>query len=122
MAKRRSSGGAGKEDLPKAKINKKSLANVKKLLKYIHPYRFTFIIGMIFLFLSSITLLAFPALLGAMIDAAQGKQTYDWLPVSIGTIGLICFTWVFPGLTRASFGLTGGSFGLAGACFGLTCR
>lgn len=95
MAKRRSSGGAGKEDLPKAKINKKSLANVKKLLKYIHPYRFTFIIGMIFLFLSSITLLAFPALLGAMIDAAQGKQTYDWLPVSIGTIGLICFIVLF---------------------------
>src|SRR5690606_428396 len=95
MAKRRSSGGAGKEDLPKAKINKKSLANVKKLLKYIHPYRFTFIIGMIFLFLSSITLLAFPALLGAMIYAAQGKQTYDWLPVSIGTIGLICFIVLF---------------------------
>jgi ABC transporter fused permease/ATP-binding protein len=95
MAKRRSTSGTGKEDLPKAKINKKSLANVKKLLKYIHPYRFTFIIGMVFLFLSSITLLAFPALLGAMIDAAQGKQTYEWLPVSIGTIGLICFIVLF---------------------------
>lgn len=87
MAKRKSS----KDDLPKAKINKQTLQSVKKLLRYIRPYRITFIIGMIFLFVSSVTLLAFPALLGAMIDAAQGKQTYDWLPISISTIALICF-------------------------------
>ncbi len=85
----------GNEDLPKAKINKKTLAHVRRLLKYIRPYRFVFIIGMIFLFLSSLTLLAFPALLGAMIDAAQGKQSYDWLPASIPTIGLICFAVLF---------------------------
>ena len=30
-----------------------------------------------------------------MIDAAQGKQTYDWLPLSISTIALICFTVLF---------------------------
>lgn len=93
MARKRSS--SGTEDLPKVKINKASLKHVRKLLKYIRPYRITFIIGMVFLFLSSITLLAFPALLGAMIDAAQGKQTYEWLPASIGTIGLICFGVLF---------------------------
>lgn len=86
---------AGNEDLPKAKINKQSLEHVRRLLKYIRPYRFVFIIGMIFLFLSSVTLLAFPALLGAMIDAAQGKQSYDWLPASISTIGLVCFAVLF---------------------------
>jgi ABC transporter fused permease/ATP-binding protein len=92
MAKRNR---AGNEDLPKAKINKKSLEHVRRLLKYLRPYRLVFIIGMIFLFLSSVTLLAFPALLGAMIDAAQGKQSYDWLPASIPTIGLICFGVLF---------------------------
>src|SRR5690606_20840004 len=35
----------------------------------------------------SLTMLTFPALLGAMIDAAQGKQTYTWLPASVMYIG-----------------------------------
>lgn len=82
---------SGSDELPKAKINKTTLKSVKKLLKYLRPYRITFIIGMVFLFVSSVTLLAFPALLGAMIDAAQSKQTYSWLPLSISSIAFICF-------------------------------
>src|SRR3546814_18570756 len=50
---------------------------------------------MIFLFLSSLTALSFPALLGAMIDAAQDKQSYAWLPASIGIIGAIAFAILF---------------------------
>lgn len=50
-----------------------------------------FIIGMVFLFLSSLTALTFPALLGAMIDAAQGKMKYNWLAADIHTIGAISF-------------------------------
>jgi ABC-type multidrug transport system fused ATPase/permease subunit len=43
-------------------------------MTYLKPYRFKFGVGMFFLVLSSLAMLAFPALLGAMIDAAQGKQ------------------------------------------------
>src|SRR3546814_8405078 len=50
---------------------------------------------MIFLFLSSLTALSFPARLGSMIDAAQSKQSYEWLPASIGIIGAIAFTILF---------------------------
>jgi len=50
---------------------------------------------MVFLFFSSVTLLAFPALFGAMIDAAQSKETYTWLPVDIHTIGYISFAILF---------------------------
>lgn len=50
---------------------------------------------MVFLFLSSTVTLAFPALLGAMIDAAQGQQTYPWLSGNIRTIGAISFTLLF---------------------------
>lgn len=50
---------------------------------------------MVFLFFSSVTLLAFPALFGAMIDAAQSKETYSWLPVNIHTIGYISFAILF---------------------------
>jgi ABC transporter fused permease/ATP-binding protein len=84
-----------KEELPKPKLNKENIKSVKKLLKYLKPYQFKFSIGMVFLFLSSITLLAFPALLGAMIDAAQSKQTYTWLPSDIATIGYIAFIILF---------------------------
>lgn len=54
-----------------------------------------FIVGMVFLFLSSLTALTFPALLGAMIDAAQGKVKYDWLAVDIHAIGAISFGILF---------------------------
>lgn len=50
---------------------------------------------MFFLIVSSLTMLTFPALLGAMIDAAQGRQTYEWLPNSIITIGGISFFILF---------------------------
>src|SRR5690606_1878319 len=82
-------------ELPKSKLNKESIKSVKKLLKYIRPYRYKFMVGMVFLFFSSVTLLAFPALFGAMIDAAQSKETYSWLPVNIHTIGYISFAILF---------------------------
>lgn len=91
MARNLNSGSVRKQELEKAKINKSSLKQIKKLFSYFRPYRTKFIIGMVFLFFSSVTLLAFPALLGAMIDAAQGKQSYAWLPPSISLIGVTCF-------------------------------
>ncbi|MFD2599945.1 ABC transporter ATP-binding protein [Sphingobacterium corticis] len=90
MARQRlNSGDTCGDDLPKPKLNLDVLKKGYEIFKYIYPYRFKFIWGMIFLILSSLTMLTFPALLGAMIDAAQGKQTYDWLPASILQIGFI---------------------------------
>lgn len=88
---RLNSGNAQEEDLPKAKINRESIQKISELLRYLKPYRWRFFIGMFFLFLSSITGLIFPALLGTMIDAAQGKQKYNFMPSSIHLIGLISF-------------------------------
>ena len=50
---------------------------------------------MAFLIISSLTMLTFPALLGAMIDAAQGKKTYPWLHNNIAYIGGISFSILF---------------------------
>src|SRR5690606_2681536 len=92
MARQRlNSGHTPSEDLPKPKLTKTTLKKAGKLLAYLKPYRGKFIIGMVFLFLSSLTALTFPALLGGMIDAAQNKQSYDWLPADIRTIGAISF-------------------------------
>lgn len=88
MARARlNSGNTQSEDLPKPKLNKELLIKALKIFSYLRPYRGKFILGMIFLTLSSLTMLTFPALLGAMIDAAQGRQTYPWLPASVVTIG-----------------------------------
>ncbi len=89
------SGNQQAEELPKAKINKESIRNISELLKYLKPYRLKFAFGILFLFLSSLTGLAFPSLLGAMIDAAQGKQKLSFIPADIHTIGWICFTILF---------------------------
>src|SRR5690606_1258116 len=96
MARQRlNSGHTPSEDLPKPKLTKTTLKKAGKLLAYLKPYRGKFIIGMVFLFLSSLTALTFPALLGGMIDAAQNKQSYDWLPADIRTIGAISFVILF---------------------------
>lgn len=96
MARSRlNSGNTQSEDLPKPKLNKALLKKALKIFTYLKPYRGKFIWGMFFLILSSLTMLAFPALLGAMIDAAQGQQTYPWLPADLLSIGGIAMTLLF---------------------------
>lgn len=72
MARARlNSGNAAKEELPKAKINKAALKNVLKLVKYLRPYRYKFLLGLLFLVLSSLASLVFPNAMGKLIDAAS---------------------------------------------------
>ncbi|MDB5123130.1 MAG: Multidrug resistance transporter ATP-binding/permease protein BmrA [Mucilaginibacter sp.] len=92
---RLNSGNAAEKDLPKAKINGQSLKQVARLLSYIKPYRGRFIAAMFFLFLSSLVGLSFPQFLGALIDAAQGKHKYSFLPATLNGIGLIALTVLF---------------------------
>lgn len=74
MARARlNSSNAAEEELPKAKINAKSLKNLVQLLAYLKPYRMKFILGFGFLLLSSLSSLAFPYAMGKLIDAATGK-------------------------------------------------
>ncbi|WP_183560040.1 ABC transporter ATP-binding protein [Mucilaginibacter sp. SP1R1] len=96
MARGRLNSGAKAEtELPKAKINKQSIQNIRKLLNYIKPYRGKFIAGLIFLFISSIVGLSFPKILGALIDAAQGTYPNKYLPHSLNAIALAGFLLLF---------------------------
>lgn len=90
MARQRlNSGDSHSDDLPKPKINKALIKKAVHIFAYLKPYKGKFIVGMVFLVLSSITMLTFPALLGAMIDAAQGRQTFPWLSPDIMYIGIL---------------------------------
>ncbi|WPU90958.1 ABC transporter transmembrane domain-containing protein [Mucilaginibacter sabulilitoris] len=96
MARGRLNSGAKAEtELPKAKINRQSIQNIRKLLTYIKPYRGKFIAGLIFLFISSLVGLAFPKILGALIDAAQGKYQNNYLPHSLNGIAVAGFLLLF---------------------------
>ncbi len=89
------SGNIQEQDLPKAKLNRESLHKITKLLVYLKPYRAKFFSALVFLFLTSLTGLAFPSFLGALIDAAQGKQRYAFLPPTVNAIGSLAFIVLF---------------------------
>ncbi len=72
MAKTRSGSNTAVEtDIPKAKLNKENIRESLFIFKYIKPYRVYFILGMVFIALSSGTTLAFPFLLNKLIDSAN---------------------------------------------------
>lgn len=70
MARRKEASG---EESPKAKITKESLRETTMIFKYLRPYRTKFITGLIFITLSTGTIMVFPFLLKKLIDSAQGS-------------------------------------------------
>jgi ABC-type multidrug transport system fused ATPase/permease subunit len=69
MAKRKNN--SLNDDLPKTKISKKSINKSFQLFKYLLPYKWQFLLGMMFLVLTSLTAIAFPKLMGNLINASQ---------------------------------------------------
>ncbi|MES2617426.1 MAG: ABC transporter ATP-binding protein [Bacteroidota bacterium] len=61
-------------DLPKVKLNAESLKELKFLFKYLKPYRKYFFGGLLFISLSALSTMAFPFLMGKMINAVSGKS------------------------------------------------
>lgn len=68
--------------------NKLSMAQVReagKIFRFLRPYRWQFIAGMILLMLSSVVFMAFPYLAGEMADVATGESKHDY---SLNDIGI----------------------------------
>lgn len=77
----------GEEPTKKRSLNKEGVAKLRKLFAYPGKYKGYFILGLFFLVLSSLSVMAFPYVSGQLIDLAQGKGTkyFD----SIGSAMLI---------------------------------
>lgn len=73
-------------ETPKKKLTYQGMKKLMRLFRFIKPQQGYFITGLIFLILSSLTTLVFPALLGDLLDSAH-TGTLD----SINRIGLILF-------------------------------
>lgn len=63
-----------KNDSPKKRIDWNSLKRGSKLYSYIRPYQGKFLLGVVFLFLSSAANLAFPKLLGDLVNASSSEN------------------------------------------------
>jgi len=81
MAKRRNL-----EEGEKRPLNKSGIQKLIGIFRFVLPYRWTFIVGLIALGLSSGTLLSFPYFAGKLLDVAQGKS--DFVLTTINQIGL----------------------------------
>ncbi|NMM46777.1 ABC transporter ATP-binding protein [Marinigracilibium pacificum] len=71
----------------KRKLNKENIGKIYRVFRYVMPYKKTFILGMLALFVSSGVLLAIPFLIGKIVDEAQGEN--EWVIKGINNLGLL---------------------------------
>jgi ABC-type multidrug transport system fused ATPase/permease subunit len=68
-------------DIPKVKINKENLREALKIFRYLKPYKGYFYGGLVFISLSAFSTMAFPFLIGKMVDiAGKGIAEANNLP------------------------------------------
>ncbi len=66
------------DDAPKVKLSRESFREGLKMFEFIRPYRWSFILGLVIIFLSSLTFMFFLFLPGEMVDIMQGKGKHGW--------------------------------------------
>ena len=92
MAKRRNSDeGDAQSPFAVKKISWEGLKKTFALFRYILPYKWILIIGMVFLILSTFTSLAFPKLVGSIVEVIEGKSSYTINQIT----GFLIFVLVF---------------------------
>jgi len=76
MAKRGRNFGEDANEEDKKKVNRESLQKALRVFRFVRPYRAQFAMGFIFLVLSTLTTLSFPALIGQVTSVIQGKSAF----------------------------------------------
>ena len=77
MVKRHEKFGAGVDPKDSVKVTKKNLSKAIKIFRFVIPYKWTFVLGMVFLLLSNLTTLSFPLLIGEMTKVIEGKSKFQ---------------------------------------------
>lgn len=83
------------EDLPKVKVSGESLKRISRLFGYFKPHRGKYFLGLFFLFLTGLTALAFPSLLGDMIDTAEEAMLQDIDRIAVLLLIVFVFQAIF---------------------------
>lgn len=76
-------------DLPKAKINKTTLYKSLLIFKYAGTNKWKFYVGLVFLLLTGATALAFPKLMGVLVDCVKNKNAEQANQVALMLIGIL---------------------------------
>lgn len=84
-------------DLPKAKFTRQSIREALAIFRYLRPYRGLFATGLLFIGLSSLTTLAFPYMLKAIVDSAQPGAKIPYTPgeIALAMIGVLVLQMLF---------------------------
>jgi ABC-type multidrug transport system fused ATPase/permease subunit len=76
-------------DLPKAKINATSLSRAATLFRFGGTHRWKFYLGLVFLLLTGGTALAFPKLIGTLVDCAKNKDMAQANTIALTLVGIL---------------------------------
>jgi len=82
-------------DLPKAKINATSLQKALLIFKYADNHRWKFYLGLVFLLLTGGTALAFPKLMGMLVDSVKNKDLDAANTVALGLLAILFLQSIF---------------------------
>jgi ABC-type multidrug transport system fused ATPase/permease subunit len=78
-------------DLPKAKLNATSLNKAILIFKYAANHKWKFFLGLGFLLLTGATALAFPKLMGMLVDCVKDKNSAQANNIALGLVGILLF-------------------------------
>lgn len=82
-------------DLPKAKLNAGSLNKALLIFKYAGEHKWKFYVGLVFLLFTGATALAFPKLMGMLIDCVKNKNNTQANTIALGLVGILTFQALF---------------------------
>jgi len=82
-------------EVPRKKITREGLKRLMRLFRFVQPHRGTFAGGMVFLILSSLSVLVFPMLMGDLIDSARHGTIEGINRIGLILIGVFVLNAVF---------------------------
>jgi ABC transporter fused permease/ATP-binding protein len=82
-------------DLPKSKITASSLNKATLIFQYAENHRWKFYVGLVFLLLTGATALAFPKLMGMLIDCVKNKDNAQANNIALVLIGILFMQSIF---------------------------
>ncbi|TPE43513.1 ABC transporter ATP-binding protein [Pontibacter mangrovi] len=89
MAKRGFGSGSGEQEKEgRKKITKESFRRGLRIFSYVLPYKYKFIVGLVFLALSSLTMMAFPYLVGKLFDSSADTASAPLQNINMIALGL----------------------------------
>lgn len=82
-------------DLPKAKLDSNSLQKALRIFKYGKNHKWKFFLGLLFLLLTSATALAFPKLMGMLVDCVTNKDLSRANEIALALLGILVLQAIF---------------------------